>query len=227
MEHRIADNYRIIADRVAAAALRSGRPADAVGIVAVSKTFPVEDVQNAINAGIRVFGENRVQEARDKIPQLTGDFTFHLVGHLQSNKAKEAVKLFSLIHSVDSVSLAQKLSLEAAKLGGIQDILIQVNTSGEESKSGIEPAAATELAAAVITMENLRLRGLMTIGPLEGGETAARKSFVLLRELRDRISGAIGQPLPELSMGMSGDFEAAIEEGSTLVRIGSAIFGSR
>jgi pyridoxal phosphate enzyme (YggS family) len=150
-----------------------------------------------------------------------------MIGHLQSNKAKDAVKLFSLIHSIDSLSTAEKINREAAKIGKIQDILIQINSSGEESKSGISSARAVDLAWNISKMKNLNLKGIMTIGPLTDNESDIRKSFILTRQTLDSINSELGLSLNELSMGMSDDYLIAIEEGATLLRIGSAIFGRR
>ena len=223
----IADNYRLIAERVSKTSVACGRDPGSVRIVAVSKTHPADAIAEAQTGGAVIFGENKVQEAKEKFPLLKGTFEFHLVGHLQSNKAKEAVRMFDLIHSIDSFSTAQKVDREAAAIGKKQRILVQVNTSGEESKSGINPDEAEKLCAEIVTLDNLSLEGLMTIGPLSDDEKRIRESFILLAGLRNTIQTQRGITLPELSMGMSGDYEIAISEGATLVRIGSAIFGNR
>ena len=223
----IADNYRLIAERVSRTAVACGRAPGSVRIVAVSKTHPADAITEAQTGGAIIFGENKVQEAKEKFPLLKGTFEFHLVGHLQSNKAKEAVRMFDLIHSIDSFSTAQKVDREAAAIGKKQRILVQVNTSGEESKSGIHPDEAEKLCAEISSLGNLSLEGLMTIGPLSDDEKRIRESFILLAGLRNSIQSKLGIILPELSMGMSGDYEIAISEGATLVRIGSAIFGNR
>ncbi len=220
-------NYSHIRNRIDDRARAAGRDPEDIRIVAVSKTFPPEAVQAAIDQGIKLFGENKVQEAKGKIPALSGDFSFHLVGHLQSNKARDAVRLFDLIHSIDKESTARRVGEEAAKIGKTQKVLIQVNTSDEDTKSGIDPSGAFGLCREVASVAGIDLLGLMTIGPLEGDESAVRASFAMLREIRDNIAMRLGAPLGELSMGMSGDYLTAVDEGATLVRIGSAIFGER
>ena len=221
------ENYRHIRERIDERARAAGRKPEDIRIVAVSKTFPPETVQAAIDQGIRLFGENRVQEAKAKIPALSGDFRFHLVGHLQSNKARDAVGLFDLIHSIDKASTARRVGDEALGAEKTQAVLIQGNTSAESTKSGIDPDGAFELCRDIASIKGLALSGLMTIGPLEGDGEAVRASFALLKELRDDIGWRLGMELCELSMGMSGDYLTAVDEGATLVRIGSAIFGQR
>ena len=223
----IGENYNFLENLVAGAALRSGRKPESVRIIAVSKTFSYEEVQNAIDAGIFLFGENKVQEAKSKIPNLSGNFAFHMVGHLQSNKARDAVNLFDLIHSIDSLSTAERVNAEAQKTGKIQKILIQVNPLEEATKSGTKPDEAIRLAEKCLTMENIELLGFMNIGPLSDDTTLIRNSFVKTREILERANNLFGTSMKELSMGMSGDFEIAIEEGATMVRIGSLIFGER
>lgn len=221
------NNYNIIKDSVSEAATKTSRNPDSIKIVSVSKTFSYGIIQQAIDSGLFLFGENKIQEAKSKIPLLKGDFEFHMIGHLQSNKAKDAVNLFSMIHSIDSLSTADKVNREASKLGKIQDILIQINSSGEESKSGISPSEAIDLAGNISEMNNLNLKGIMTIGPLTDNESDIRKSFIITRQTLDSINRELGLSLNELSMGMSDDFLIAVEEGATLLRIGSAIFGRR
>ncbi|HOK92914.1 MAG TPA: YggS family pyridoxal phosphate-dependent enzyme [Spirochaetota bacterium] len=223
----IAENYKIIKEKVAEAALKSNRDPQSIKILAVSKTFDASVVQEAIDSGITLFGENKVQEAKSKILQLAGNFEFHMIGHLQSNKARDAVKLFSLIHSVDKKSTAEKLDEEAGRIGKIQDILIQIKAFDEPSKSGINPEEALELAEHIVTLKNLRLKGVMNIGPLSEDLSDARKSFEMTRRTLEKINSRLSLSLSELSMGMSGDYPIAIEEGATIVRIGSAIFGNR
>ncbi len=224
---RVIENYRRILETVAETAVRHGRSPGEIRIVAVSKTFPAGTVQHAIDDGIFLFGENKVQEAKSKIPVLKGSFDFHLVGHLQSNKAKDAVVLFSLIHSIDKFSTAVKVDQEAAKTGKIQKILVQVNTSEEASKSGIDAENSIELCRQIISLRNLELLGLMTIGPLGGDDRAVRSSFISLRNLLAKVNTFLGLELKELSMGMSSDYIIAVEEGATLLRIGTSIFGGR
>jgi hypothetical protein len=226
----ISDNLRQVENRIAETALRSGRNPREVKLVAVSKTFPADKMLEALTAGARILGENRIQEARAKFPaiektlrDLKGEF--HLVGHLQRNKAKEAVRLFDLIHSIDSERIAREVNRRAEEIGKIQRVLIEVNTSGEPQKYGIPPQETEELVEIVSGLLHLKLEGLMTVGPLYGGLHGARECFRLLRRLRDEAGGA--DRLPELSMGMTADFEIAVEEGSTMVRIGTAIFGER
>lgn len=221
------DNYKSISDSIYEKALKCSRDPQSIKIVAVSKTFSADIVQEAINSGIKLFGENKIQEAKNKIPLLTGDFDFHMVGHLQSNKARDAVKLFSLIHSIDSVSTAEKLNKEAENAGKIQNILIQINSSGENTKSGISPEEAVDLAGNIIKLQNLSLQGIMTIGPLTDNIKDIIKAFSLTVKTFERINRELSINLAEISMGMSDDYLTAIEEGATLVRIGSAIFGGR
>lgn len=223
----VRDAYESVIAEIKAAAQRAGRNPDEVKIIAVSKTVAADVLQRAIDAGIALFGENRVQEAAGKIPKLHGSFLFHLVGHLQSNKARDAVRLFDLIHSIDKASTAQKVDAEAAKIGKKQKILIQVNTSGEATKSGAAPEEAHSLCREVLQCRNLELCGLMTIGPLTDDEILVRQSFRMLKDLRDSINRSLGITMKELSMGMSSDFTIAVEEGATMVRIGTRIFGAR
>lgn len=223
----VREAYECVVQEIVNAALRVGRNSNEVKIVAVSKSIPLEIIQEAIDSGITIFGENRVQEAASKIPHLRGNFSFHMVGHLQSNKSKDAVRLFELIHSIDKLSTAQRVDAEAAKIGKCQKILVQVNTSGEITKSGISPNEAEALCKSILECGNLELCGLMTIAPLTDDKKAIRKSFRMLRNLRDSINHSLGINLTELSMGMSSDFDIAVEEGATIVRIGTRIFGRR
>jgi pyridoxal phosphate enzyme (YggS family) len=226
----LQDRLHYVLSRMEQAALRSGRKADDVRLVAVSKTKPAESIRAAVAAGATIIGENYIQEAREKIQGLTElEVQWHFIGRLQTNKAKYAVRLFDLIHSVDSFKLAAELNKYARKAGKIQNILIQVNISGETAKAGIEEQEAIPLLRKVAPLENLRVRGLMTMPPFFDEPEKARPYFAALRQLRDRICSADIQHirLDELSMGMTGDFEAAVEEGATLVRVGTAIFGER
>jgi PLP dependent protein len=223
----IIANYNRLLTEIAEAAAAAGRNPGDIRIVSVSKTFDKAAVQEAIDAGIRLFGENKVQEAKRKIPNLRGDFSFHMIGHLQSNKARVAVRLFDMIHSIDRADTAEKLDHEAGLLGKKQTVLIQVNASGEISKSGVEPGAAPELARRVMDLEHLELRGLMTMAPFTDDEGLVRGAFRTAKRLLDEINGLLGTDLRELSMGMSSDYRIAVEEGATLVRIGTAIFGQR
>ncbi len=223
----IIDNFNQIKNEIAEKAIKLGRNLDDIKIISVSKTFPYTDVQEAIDSGITLFGENKVQEARDKIPHLRGDFTFHMIGHLQSNKVRDAVKLFDLIHSLDKAETAQKINSEASKLNKIQRVLIQIKTSDEISKSGISPDEAVKLAEYICGLKNLKLEGVMSIGPLTDNMDLTRKSFIETADTIHNINKALSLNLKELSMGMSSDYLIAIEEGATMVRIGSAIFGKR
>ncbi len=196
--------------------------------MAVSKTFPAEVVREAYDGGLRIFGENYIQEALEKIETLPADAEWHMVGHLQSNKAKLAAGRFALIHSVDSVHLAAELDKYAARAGIRQPVLLQVNIADEDSKFGFEPGQVPDAAAEVSELDHLELRGLMTIGPLAENPEDVRWVFKELRALRDKARAQLpALSLPELSMGMTGDFETAIEEGATLIRVGRAIFGDR
>jgi hypothetical protein len=217
------------------AAMKADRNPAAVTLIAVTKTVETAAIREAIDAGLRVFGESRIQEAGAKIEELprllTSDgglptVSWHLIGHLQRNKAKTAVALFDLIHSLDSVDLALEIDRQAEKIGKIQEVLIEVKLSAEETKHGISKDELPDLAAAISGMTNLRLRGLMTVPPFFENPGEARPCFRELRKLKERLED-LGFLLPELSMGMSHDFEAAIEEGATMVRVGTAIFGTR
>jgi PLP dependent protein len=216
--------------RLEAAAQRSGRPAADILLVAVSKTFTAEHVQAAAHAGQRDFGENRVQEGLDKIDALrTAALTWHLIGSLQSNKARKAVAAFAWIHSLDRLDLVKRLNSAALELDIRPKVLVQVNLAQEASKHGAEEAEAFELASAAIEAHGLDLRGLMTVPPFPTDPEDSRPWFKRLRELRDRLvaRGLPAERLRDLSMGMSHDYEIAIEEGATIVRVGTAIFGRR
>jgi len=224
----IKENLESLEDRICAAVRRSGRKREEIKLVVVSKTRSPEIIREAASAGVRAFGENRVQEARSKIPLLTDlDVEWHLVGHLQTNKVKYVLPLFSVLQSVDSLKLARAID-ERALNEGIDsvDCYLQVNTSGEASKSGVEPASAPGLLPELSGLEIVRFTGFMTIGPWGGDENAVRKSFTGLRKIRNEAVAA-GYDMPELSMGMSDDFEMAIEEGATIIRVGRAVFGER
>jgi PLP dependent protein len=223
----ISRNLEEIKQRLDDAARRAGRDPAELRLVAVTKTVEVERLKFAVAAGQTLFGENYLQEAKTKIASLGPGLTWHFIGHLQSNKAKAAVDLFDLIHSVDRLSLAQALEQAAAKRDKIQDILLQVNLAGEASKSGTAPENAADLLSEISKMPHLRVLGLMTMPPWFDDPERGRPYFRALRELRDRLRGLHVADLPELSMGMTGDFEAAVSEGATLVRIGTAIFGQR
>jgi len=214
-----------VRERIERACRRAGRAAGSVRLVAVTKNHPVETAQRLIDLGVRDIGENRVQEIEEKAPRLAGEFTVHLIGHLQTNKAQKVWPLAGWIQSVDREKLVRRL--EGLYDGGERKkALVEVNTSGEESKSGCTPEECGRLCEIVAGSKALELRGLMTIGPLGGGEAAVRGAFATLRELSQKYCGGV-VGVPELSMGMSGDFEWAIEEGATMVRIGTTLVGSR
>ena len=228
---RLIDSIGTIYKRITHAAMKAGRNPEEVTLIAVTKTVTVHQIKDAIDAGLRSFGENRVQEARAKIEELSAGSTipslsWHLIGHLQKNKVKYAVRLFDLIHSLDSTELAEELNSQAEKIGKVQEVLVEVKLSPEETKHGVARTELPQLLKMVQTMKHLRLRGLMTIPPFFEHSEEARPYFRKLRELRDEADSA-EYPLPELSMGMSNDFDVAIEEGATMVRIGTAIFGER
>lgn len=214
-------------ERVRAAEKRSGRVPGAVTIVAVTKTFPVEMVRRVMAAGIHDIGENRVQEMLAKSAELDQPCRWHLVGPLQRNKAGKVVGLVHLVHAVDGVLIAQTLDRNARERGTGVRVLLEVNTSGEATKHGILPDAAPALSETLASFTGLDWRGLMTIGPAGGDLDAARRCFQRLRRLADEMRRRSGRALPELSMGMSDDFEVAIDEGSTIIRVGRAITGER
>lgn len=210
------------------AAETAGRKPESVRLLAVSKTFPAEDVQKAYAAGQREFGENRVQELEEKVPVLPKDILWHLIGHLQSNKAAKAAELADWIHSVDSLKLVKKLSDAAIRHNKTLKILLEVNVSGEESKYGIRSKEELfQIAETALQSPAIELKGLMTMAPAEVPQAELKKVFSGLRTLRDELEQTFSVNLPELSMGMSGDYPEAIAEGATIVRIGTAIFGGR
>ncbi|MGK2859962.1 MAG: YggS family pyridoxal phosphate-dependent enzyme [Thermoanaerobaculia bacterium] len=223
----IERNLAEVRARIAAACGRAGRDPASIHLIAVSKTFGADAIRSAIEAGVRDLGENRVQELREKIGEVARDARWHMIGHLQSNKAKDAVHLFDVVQSVDRMSLAARLDKEAGEAGRKLDVLVQVNIGAEPQKSGVEIGDAAKLVREVALLSNLTLRGLMTIPPIDDAQRT-RGYFRALRELRDNIAAdmALGA-LAELSMGMTDDFETAIEEGATMVRVGRAIFGER
>jgi pyridoxal phosphate enzyme (YggS family) len=225
----IAANLMDIQGRIRSAELAGGREPGAVRLVAVSKTRPAAEVMQAFQAGQVVFGENYVQELVEKAAEVTGAVEWHFIGHLQSNKVRQIAGLVSMIHSVDRFSLAEEISRQWGKLGRCCDILIQVNLSGEPTKSGTTEAGALQLVRSVASLPHVRIRGLMTMPAFFDDPEAARPFFAELMHLSRCIEAEAlpGVEMRELSMGMSGDFEAAIQEGATLVRIGTSIFGSR
>lgn len=227
----ISDTFK----KMSYAAMRAGRSPEEVKLIAVTKTVNIEIIKEAIDGGLRVLGENRVQEARAKIEELSRlstdnyeltSISWHLVGHLQKNKAKYAVQLFDLIHTIDSVELAEEIDRQAEKRGKIQRVLAQVKLSKEEAKHGVLPKDLMHLLEKIKALGNLKLEGLMTMPPFFEDTEEARPYFKRLLEVRNELE-KMGFILPELSMGMSNDFEVAIEEGATMVRIGTALFGER
>ena len=225
-------NLDTINNRILKSAEACGRQPETIRLVAVSKTKPAEMMKAAAEAGVRIFGENYIQEAREKFNTLAGTdhpVSWHFIGHLQSNKAKYAVRIFDLIHSVDSLKLAKELNRHAQKNDKTQDILVQVNIAEETTKSGILKEDALKLIRDTSELPNLRIKGLMTMPPYFNQPEKVRPFFSALRELSEEIRNESipGVSMDELSMGMTGDFETAIEEGATLIRIGTAIFGER
>ena len=223
----VARRLAEVRDRIARACAHSHRDPASVRLVAVSKTVPIAGIREAMAAGQTLFGENRVQEAAGKIAEAGPETTWHLVGHLQKNKAKQAAGTFAMIHGVDDRELAAALDRRAAERGVKQAVLVQANLAEEESKHGAGEAGVIPLLAAVAACPNLELRGLMIIPPPADDPERSRHWFARLRALRDTAASQLAIPLPELSMGMTDDFEVAIEEGATLVRVGRAIFGER
>ena len=224
MDDSIAQRLERVNEKITTACRKSGRSIDAVRLVAVSKTKTVEEIRAGLSAGIKILGENYIQEAQGKIETLGREIVkWHFIGHLQTNKAKFAVQMFDLIHSVDRLKLARELNKRAKEADRRLGVLVQLNISGEKTKSGADLSAAASLTDAVRDLEHLDLQGFMTMPPFFDEPEKARPFFAALREFRDKSA----PDLSELSMGMSGDYEVAIEEGATLVRVGSAIFGPR
>jgi pyridoxal phosphate enzyme (YggS family) len=221
----MAEKYSEIQARIQAACERAGRDPGTVLLLPVSKGQSADAVEEAAGLGLRIFGENKVQEAKAKIPQCSSRLQWHMIGHLQSNKARDAVQLFSCIQSIDSLSLAEEVNKWAEKLSKRVPIMLEVNTAGEASKFGF--TAENLPVEAINQLARLELQGLMTVAPYSPTPERVRPYFKKLRELRDECSDKLGAPLPHLSMGMSGDYEIAIEEGATIIRIGTALFGPR
>jgi pyridoxal phosphate enzyme (YggS family) len=218
----LADRLTDIRNRMAAACARAGRPVDSVQLMAVSKTHPPES-----ELGLTLFGENRVQEARAKIPQCSNRATWHMIGHLQSNKVRDTVELFSMVEGVDSLRIAQEISRRAGQADKTMSILLEVNVGEEASKSGFHPETLLAELRELRELPRLRIEGVMTVPPWKPMPEQVRPFFVKAAELRRRCEDCLQEPLPHLSMGMSGDFEVAIEEGATIVRVGTALFGER
>jgi pyridoxal phosphate enzyme (YggS family) len=223
----IAENLERVREQIAQAAAKAGRAPDETELVAITKTHPAEKVREAVEAGHIVFGESRVQEARGKIPELPSNLRWHFVGHLQKNKIRHALPLFELFHGVDSLALAQEMDRIAAEEGERPRVLLEVNVAGEGSKFGFKAETLRIEIGSLLVLPRLSIEGLMCIPPLVEGAEASRKFFVQLRELRNSLEKEFDVKLPHLSMGMTQDFWIAVEEGATLVRVGTAIFGER
>jgi len=223
----VAENLERVREQIAQAAAKVGRAVDDVELVAISKTHDAGKVRKAIEAGHTLFGESRVQEARVKIPELPSNLRWHFVGHLQKNKIRHALPLFELIHSVDSLALAQDINRIAEEDGLHPRVLLEVNVAGEGSKFGFVPDKLRAEMESLLAFPRLSILGLMTIPPLAEEAEASRKHFVQLREVRDRLQTEFHVDLAQMSMGMTQDFAVAVEEGATLVRVGTAIFGER
>jgi pyridoxal phosphate enzyme (YggS family) len=223
----LAQNFENIRQRIRAACARAGRTPTDVQLLAVSKGHPPDAVAAAAGAGQTLFGENKIQEAKAKIPLSPARLRWHMIGHLQSNKCRDAVQLFDMIEGVDSLNLAREISKHADKSGKTMPILLEVNVAGESSKFGYKPDAVLAELAEINRLPNIEIHGLMTVPPYSPNGERSRAYFQQLRDLKSKCEDILGAPLPHLSMGMSGDFEIAIEEGSTIVRIGTALFGPR
>lgn len=225
----IRANIEKVRGEIADVCVRAGRSPEEVELVGVTKFVPLDRIQEAVNAGLRTIGENRVQEAREKVPRVTGDVSWHMLGHLQRNKVKAAVGLFDMIQSVDSVEIAGEIDKRCLQAERTIDVLVEVKTAPEETKFGVDPSEALDLIAEISEFKSIDVKGLMTIGTFTDDEREIRRCFCELRELREKAQGLglAGVEVRYLSMGMSADFAIAIEEGSNMVRIGTAIFGTR
>jgi PLP dependent protein len=223
----LTENLDSIQQRIRAACQRAGRDAAAVTLLGVTKGQPPEAVTEAGRLGLAFFGENKIQEAKAKIPLCSGKLRWHFIGHLQSNKCRDAVELFEMIESVDSLYVAQEISKRAEQASKTMPILLEVNLAGEASKFGYSPDKLQAELAQINALPRLEIHGLMTVPPWTSNAENVRPVFRQLRELKERAEQELGAPLPHLSMGMSGDFEVAIEEGATIVRVGTALFGPR
>lgn len=227
MMSSIAENLDRVREQIAAAATKSGRQAKDIELIAITKTHPTEKIREAIEAGQTLLGESRVQEARAKIPELPAHIRWHFVGHLQKNKVRRTLPLFEMIHSVDSLALAQDINRIAEEGGLYPRVLLEVNVAGEGSKFGFSSDDLREQMEALLGLPRLSIEGLMCIPPLAVESEDSRKFFVQVRELRDSLEQEFNMKLPQLSMGMTQDFPIGIQEGATLVRVGTAIFGER
>jgi pyridoxal phosphate enzyme (YggS family) len=222
-----AERLGDIRSHIEKAAAKAGRAPSEVELVAVSKTHPPEAITEAIEAGVTVFGESRIQEAKAKIPLVSSKARWHFIGHLQKNKIRHALPLFELFHGIDSLDLARDLDRIAADMGAFPRILLEVNVAGEATKFGFKPDHLCSQMDELLALERIQIEGLMTIAPYAPEPEDSRVHFAALRELRDRLQTNLDVPLPHLSMGMSGDYAVAVEEGATLVRVGTALFGTR
>lgn len=223
----IKENFDILEEKISSKCEQSGRKRSEITLIAVSKMHPVSLVKEALEAGLTNFGENKAQELRDKAEEFKGNFNWHFIGHLQRNKVKYVIESAEYIHSVDTVKLAKEIEKRAAQIEKVQKVLLEINTSGEEAKYGlVSEQSIMEVAEYCLNSQNLDLKGLMTMAPLTEDEKLIRNTFVKLRELKESLNGK-GLTLAELSMGMTNDYEIAIEEGATMLRIGTAIFGAR
>ncbi|SFQ24437.1 hypothetical protein SAMN04487928_12625 [Butyrivibrio proteoclasticus] len=225
----IKDNLEFVERKICEACEKAGRDRSEVTLIAVSKTKPVSDIRQAMDCGIRVFGENKVQEIRDKHEAITENVDWHMIGHLQANKVKYLPGIVCMIHSVDNEKLALEIEKQFAKANIVADVLIEVNMAGEDTKFGLAPDDTIEFVKAISSLEHIRIRGLMTIAPYTDDPESNRVYFKGLRELKDKINaeGIQGVKMDTLSMGMTGDYQVAIEEGATFVRVGTGIFGER
>jgi hypothetical protein len=223
----LAGNFEKVQQRIRAACDRADREPNSVTLLAVSKTHPPETIRAAADCGQVFFGENKVQEAKAKIPLCPGKLRWHFIGHLQSNKCRDAVELFEMIQSVDSLPLAQEINKRAEQAAKRMPVLMEVNVAGEASKFGYQPERLLAELKQLNALPRIEIHGLMTVPPWSPEAEDLRPHFRRLRELKQRAEQVLGAPLPHLSMGMSGDFEIAIEEGATMVRVGTALFGAR
>ena len=225
----IKENLEVVEENIQRACQRAGRDRESVTLIAVSKTKPVSDIREAMACGIKVFGENKVQEIRDKTAEITEPLDWHMIGHLQVNKVKYLPGVACMIHSVDNLKLAQEIEKQAEKHDLSMDVLIEVNMAHEDTKFGLAPEDAISFVKEIAPLKHLNIRGLMTIAPYTEDPESNRVYFKGLRELKDKINemGILEKPMDTLSMGMTGDYEVAIEEGATFVRVGTGIFGER
>jgi pyridoxal phosphate enzyme (YggS family) len=223
----LADNLTLIQQRIRVACDRAGRDVSSVALLAVSKTHPADTIKAAADLGLTLFGENKVQEAKAKIPNSPGKARWHFIGHLQSNKCRDAVELFSLIQCVDSLAIAQEINKRADQASKTMPVLLEINVAGEGSKFGYKPGQLLAELKELNALPRLEIHGLMAIPPFSPEPEKSRPHFKALGEMKLRAEDILGAPLPVLSMGMSDDFEVAIEEGSTMIRVGTALFGVR